>query len=293
MASKRWLQFSSSGNIKKSKTTPTSTPEPELSPGNISSLENNATVRGIVTSLSPARQTDRICFGELSDSDTIIPLVGFDKTHRQFLYTRMDTETLVTLRNCQINTKHTTGKLQIVVKSHTILEESHDKNLTIPDRNTIGSPAVIIAELSTLGEYDRATLQVTAQKVKDPVTVSNGKQKQDIIVADSTGHTTLTLWEEDIGMIVENKSCQLNRIQIHHYLGKTELNFPLFGASAEEIDDLLEVSMLHNNDDTTDFHSVTIIAVTKLETTFTSINCRKKLALRPKQHHYSLPTLWN
>ena len=40
------------------------------------------------------------------------------------------------------------------------------------DRNTLGSPAVIIAELSTLGEYDRATLQVTAQKVKDPVTVS-------------------------------------------------------------------------------------------------------------------------
>ena len=103
------------------------------------------------------------------------------------------------------------------------MEESHDKNLTIPDRNTIGSPAVIIAELSTLGEYDRAILQVTAQKVKDPVTVSNGKQKQDIIVADSTGHTTLTLWEEDIGMIVENKSCQLNRVQIHHYLGKTEL----------------------------------------------------------------------
>ena len=82
-------------------------------------------------------------------------------------------------------------------------------------------------------------------------------------------------------MIVENKSCQLNRIQIHHYLGKTELNFPPFGASAEEIDDLLEVSMLHNNDDTTDLHSVTIIAVTKLETTFTCINCRKNLPCDP------------
>ena len=59
-------------------------------------------------------------------------------------------------------------------------------------------------------------------------------------------------------MIVENKSYQLNRVQIYHYLGKTELNFPHFGASAEEIDDLLEVSMSHNNDDTTDLHSVTI-----------------------------------
>ena len=183
----------------------------------------------------------------------------------------MDTETPVTLRNCQINTNRTTGKLQIVVKS----QESHDKNLTIPNRNTLGSPAVTIAELGTLGEYDRATLQVTAQKVKYPVTVSNGKQKQDIIVADSTGHTTLTLWEEDIGMIVENKSYQLNHVQIHHYLGKTELNFPRFGASAEEIDDLLEVSMLDNNDDTADLHSVTIIAVTKRD----NIQLQEKLAL--------------
>ena len=147
-------------------------------------------------------------------------------------YSSLSPATLRSQKLRQINTNRTAGKLQIVVKSHTILEESHDKNLTIPNRNTLGSPAVTIAELSTLGEYDRATLQVTAQKVKDPVTVSNGKQKQDIIVADSTGHTTLTLWEEDIGMIVENKSCQLNRVQIHHYLGKTELNFPRFGASA-------------------------------------------------------------
>ena len=69
----------------------------------------------------------------------------------------------------------------LLAVTHTLLEESHDKNLTIPNINTLGSPAVTIAELGTLGEYDRATLQVTAQKVKDPLTVSNGKQKQDII----------------------------------------------------------------------------------------------------------------
>lgn len=83
-------------------------------------------MKGIVTSLLPAKQTDRIFFGELSDGDAIIPLVGFDKTYRQFLYTRMDTGTPVTLRNCPINTNRTTGKLQIVVKSHTTLEESYD-----------------------------------------------------------------------------------------------------------------------------------------------------------------------
>lgn len=117
--------------------------------------------------------------------------------------------------------------------------------------------------------------------MKDPVTVSNGKQKQDIVIADSTGHTTLTLLEEDIGMIVESKSYQLNRVQINHYLGKIELNFPCFGVSAQEIDDLLHVPMLDNNDDTTYLHTVTIIAVTKPETTFVCINCRKALPCDP------------
>ena len=113
-------------------------------------------------------------------------------------------------------------------------------------------------------------------KVKDPVSVTTGKLKQEIVVADETGHTTLTLWEDDIGMISENKSYQFNRIQIYHYLGRTELTFPRFGASAEEIDDLLVVST-YDNDDVTDLHSVTIVAVNNLETTFICINCKKTL----------------
>lgn len=79
-------------------------------------------------------------------------------------------------------------------------------------------------------------------------------------------------------MILENKSYQLNRIQVHHYLGKTELTFPRFGASAEEIDSLLEVSTFVDND-TTDLHSV--IGVTNLETTFICINCRKTFPCDP------------
>ena len=162
-----------------------------------------------------------------------------------------------------------------MVKSYTILEESDDKNISVPDRYTLGSPSVSINQLSTLEEYDRATLRVTAVKVKDPVSVTTGRLKQEIVVADETGHT-LTLWEDDIGMISENKSYQFNRIQIHHYLGRTELTFPHFGASAEEIDDLLVVST-YDNDDVTDLHSVTIVAVNNLETTFICINCKKTL----------------
>lgn len=53
--------------------------------------------------------------------------------------------------------------------------------------------------------YDRATINAQVVKVKPPTTVSTGKQKQDVIIGDETGTTTLTLWEQDIGILTENK----------------------------------------------------------------------------------------
>lgn len=102
--------------------------------------------------------------------------------------------------------------------------------------------------MNTLEQYDRATLHITALKVKEPTRVSNGKRKQEIIMADSTGNITLTLWEQNIVILKENKSYQLNGVQIHQYRGKNELTFPLFGASIEELNDLVDVSTLVEND---------------------------------------------
>lgn len=124
MASKRPLQFTTSASGSKK---PKATPERELSPCDISSPEANATVKGVVMSLSPEKCNKKVFFGELSYGDTVIPLVGFDKHHRDFLLSRMDSATPVTLRGCQISTNKTTGKLQVVIKTYTSLEESKIK----------------------------------------------------------------------------------------------------------------------------------------------------------------------
>ena len=278
---KRSLTYSDTGESKKLKG--------ELSPGTIQSTEDHATVKGVVTSLSPVKKAERVFFGELTDGESIIPLVGFDKSHHQFLQKHMNTGTPVTLKNCQISTNRTTGKLQIVVKSHTKLEESQDKSLTVGDKNTLGSPFITIDSLSTLQDYDRATLNVTAIKVKSSIVVSNGKKKQDVVVADSTGQTTLTLWEQDVGMILEGKSYKLNRIQVHHYLGTTALTYPQFGATAEQIDDLLDhIPKLPDSDDDTVINTLSIIGVTSLNITFTCVNCNHVSQTSPNKSPVTL-----
>ena len=124
-------------------------------------------------------------------------------------------------------------------------------------------------------QYECATLQITAVKGKEPFTVPSGKQKQEIIADNNTGFTSLTLWED-----IENKSYQLNRIQIHQYLGKTELTFPRFSASVE-VDDLPELCSYDDND-STNASSVTIIGVSNLETTYPCIDCKKNIQCTPE-----------
>ena len=90
----------------------------------------------------------------------------------------MNSKVPVSIKNCQISNNKTTNKLQLVVISYTLLEESDDKGLQLPDRATLGSPFLSINKLNTMNQYDRVTVQVTALKVKDPVTVKTNRNKK-------------------------------------------------------------------------------------------------------------------
>jgi hypothetical protein len=173
MASKRSYESPSlsAGSSKKSRVTP----ERELSPCDISSPETNATVKGMVMLLSPTKPDGNVFFGELRDGDAVIPLVGFDRRHREFLRSHMDNSKPVTLKGCQISNNRTTGKLQVVIKSYTKLEESDDKDLQIETTDTLDTLPISIKQLDNMEPYDRATLQIQVMKVKSPTTVTGGK----------------------------------------------------------------------------------------------------------------------
>lgn len=85
------------------------------------------------------------------------------------------------------------------------------------------------------------TFRALVKKVNEPHTVGGGKQKQEVFVCDSTGSATLTLWEDDINMLIEGKSYQMNRLVVRSFLGKNHLSMPPSGATIEEINDLKNV----------------------------------------------------
>ena len=85
-----------------------------------------------------------------------------------------------------------------------------------------------------------------------------------MIVANTTGSTLLTLWEQDIGLLTEKRSYLLSRVHVHRFYGKSELSFPFFGATIEEIEDQ-QVST-YEEDEEGNIDSATIIGVNILPT---------------------------
>ena len=140
MATKRQLNLSSSPTTSKM-------PKRGISPREISSPEPAAVVNGIVTSLSPAKRKESTFYGELSDGEAVIPLLGFDKSQWHTLEHFLTSQKPLSLINCQIAVNKTTGKPQIVIKSYTGLLESSDINVHIEDPNTLASPILPISHI--------------------------------------------------------------------------------------------------------------------------------------------------
>ena len=137
------------------------------------SPDPHANVPALVTSISPIKQS-KYFDGELTDGDSMIRFVGFDKKQRRQLLPFCEKGIPI---NCQITLNKYNSRLEVVMKTHTKVEQS-DVKFNISDPKTLGSPIINLNELDTLKEYDRATVKVTALKISDPQTVSTGKIKK-------------------------------------------------------------------------------------------------------------------
>ena len=85
--------------------------------------ESVATINAVVTSISPAKQSK--CYrGELSDSESVIPLVTFDMSKRDKLEKFALSGKTVTLTKAQIGINKLTNRPEVIVKSYTLINEN-------------------------------------------------------------------------------------------------------------------------------------------------------------------------
>lgn len=143
----------------------------------------------------------------------------------------------------------------------------------------MGSAVIELDQFGDFREKDRITIRVKVIKIHDPQMVGGGKTKQDVIVADLSRKATVTLWEQDVGLLQLHQSYQLNRLEIRIYQGKIQLSFPSTPSIDifDNIDPPTEIVTSLEDEIDEHFDGVKVTGMKGLETVYVCNTCTRNI----------------
>lgn len=97
---------------------------------------------------------------------------------------------------------------------------------------------IVPEEFAHLTQFQCATVSAKAIRVEEPIEVTGGKMKQDVLVGDRSGTARLTIWESEIGKVDVGKSYRLCGMVVREYQGTKFLSTAKQNSEIEEIDDV-------------------------------------------------------
>ncbi len=109
---------------------PEGNPSPEFDSLTDVALADNANVHGVIANVSPIKKgtgTSSYFEANLTDGEKKLRVVGFSTAHRKRLSSFEDTMTPVSVQNCRVKRAKHSNDLEIMLKSHTVLQSSPKK----------------------------------------------------------------------------------------------------------------------------------------------------------------------
>ena len=177
----------------------------------------NANVHGILASVSSMRygRSTQYFIATITDGDCKVRMVGFQKEQLRKLTMFCEGKKSVNLRNCQVKKSKYGEKMELVLKGNTEVLESDEKFAL--DEDSSRNDVITLAQVKDAEIFDSVTVKCKVTLVKDVIEVSTGKRKQDVKVGDKTGVGLVTLWEESVGLLEEDKSYILKNFSVREF----------------------------------------------------------------------------
>ena len=203
----------------------------------------SAKLQGVVTSISPMKKSSNsgteYFFGELADDTGRVRIFGFDSSIRDKLQVFHDHQESVEIKNCQVKPNRENTGPELFIGKKAKLEKS--SKLFDVGKVPVGSKDsedVCLGDIKELDEYLRVTVAAKVLSVAEAEEIGRYRKKQDVTIADTTGVCRLTVWEENIGTLVESKSYRLTGVMVRRYNRSTYLTTAKTGSQIEEVDDV-------------------------------------------------------
>ena len=173
----------------------------------------------------------------MSDGSCRIRFVGFKAEQRKILPSFTEKDEPVELQNCQIKRSRQGHEMEdlVLLKTATVIKPSTKTFDLSNDIDTSPTPVTLV-EVHAMPEYSKVTVIVKVLSKGDPIKLDNGKTKQEVMVADSSGVIIVTLWEEKIDLLERSKSYKLTEFIIREFNMMKSLSLSRQGSIIEEID---------------------------------------------------------
>ena len=143
----------------------------------------------------------------------------------------------VTVVNCEVRDSKWGSDLESIMRKNTELQRSPTK-FDMSSLVCSGSNETTLDQLAEVTNYQCVSVRVKVVKQKEVVEVKNGLQKQDFVIADATGSTKVTAWEDNVGTLKEGSSYQLSGMMMRLYNGRKYLSIPKDGYEISGIPDI-------------------------------------------------------
>ena len=210
-----------------------------------------AKIHAVITNLSPIKTSTatnsgspskkQFFQGTVNDGVKKIRLVGFTETQQAKLSKFYEAKEPVTLTNCTVKKAKDDSDVEVLVNDYTEIQKS-DKTFNITDWSAVGPTddvlTVQIKQIQDLPNYQRVTVNAAkVTHIEDTDTLDDGRQFQNVIIADTTGETRLTLWQQHINTLQLLQCYKLNNVTVKSFANKHYLYTPKTDSLIEPIDD--------------------------------------------------------
>ena len=244
----------------------------------------NANLHAVIKSLSPVKKGRHSIYfdGVLTDGSSTLRLVGFRSEQQKRLSTFSRDKTPISLQNCEIKQSRQGHQMEVMLKNSTQIVKS-PKIIEIPDEEDIPEiPAVItLSQIQHVQQYQKVSTDVKVLVKREPIFVSTGKMKQDVIVADHTSTMKVTLWEDYVNVMEEDKSYSLTDFVVREYNYRQYLSMPKEGATVKPIEDIGEVDRPEDDSDYelvgSQISNAQIIGVPQLDSYKMCLKCKARV----------------
>ena len=204
----------------------------------ISSPTKFAKVHGVLTSMSPMRKSSSGCHyfdGSLTDGTKSLRVVGFDTKVQQRLMDFHSRKEPVALVNCEVKQGKYSSNMELHMRKTTDVLKSPVK---VDITSNLPPDLITLDELPALDNFQTVSVSIKVLTVTEEEEVKKGLVKQDCYIADATGTAKLTLWENNVDILVEDQCYTLSGIKVRSFKGEKYLSIPKDGFTYTSIDDI-------------------------------------------------------